>query len=97
MRGGPDLRERLNRAQNAEQVDVKRAGFCGRQDQGAQTLLSESYRNAVAAAVLMAATKRHVAPFQARFAPTLFLGGFHLASLKEDISRIRVAARGIGP
>ncbi|MFT0212486.1 AAA family ATPase [Pseudomonas sp. F1_0610] len=59
MRGGPDVRPMLNRAQNTEQVDLKLADFFGLPDQSARALLSESYRNAVAASIFMAAATRH--------------------------------------
>lgn len=59
VRGGPDLRPTLNRAQNSEQVDLKLADFFGIQDQSARALLSESYRNAVAASIFLAAAVRH--------------------------------------
>tara|TARA_R110002012_G_scaffold2902_14_gene13923 strand:+ start:268 stop:2766 length:2499 start_codon:yes stop_codon:yes gene_type:complete len=59
MRGGPDVRPTLSRAQNTEQVDLKLADFFGLPDQSARALLSESYRNAVAASIFMAAATRH--------------------------------------
>ncbi len=59
MRGGPDVRPTLNRIQNTEQVDLKLADFFGLPDQSARALLSESYRNAVAASIFMAAATRH--------------------------------------
>lgn len=59
VRGGPDVRPTLNRAQNTEQVDLRLADFFGLQDQSARALLSESYRNAVAASIFMAAATRH--------------------------------------
>lgn len=59
VRGGPDVRPTLNRAQNTEQVDLKLADFFGLPDQSARALLSESYRNAVAASIFMAAATRH--------------------------------------
>lgn len=59
VRGGPDVRPTLNRAQNTEQVDLKLADFFGLQNQSARALLSESYRNAVAASIFMAAATRH--------------------------------------
>ncbi|AVO46635.1 AAA family ATPase [Phreatobacter cathodiphilus] len=59
MRGGPDVRPTLNRAQNTEQVDLKLADFFGLPNQSARALLSESYRNAVAASIFMAAATRH--------------------------------------
>lgn len=59
VRGGPDVRPMLNRAQNTEQVDLKLADFFGLPNQSARALLSESYRNAVAASIFMAAATRH--------------------------------------
>lgn len=59
VRGGPNVRPTLNRAQNTEQVDLKLADFFGLPDQSARALLSESYRNAVAASIFMAAANRH--------------------------------------
>lgn len=59
VRGGPDVRPTLSRAQNTEQLDLKLADFFGLPDQSARALLSESYRNAVAASIFMAAATRH--------------------------------------
>jgi hypothetical protein len=59
VRGGPDVRPTLNRAQNTEPVDLKLADFFGLPNQSARALLSESYRNAVAASIFMAAATRH--------------------------------------
>ena len=59
VRGGPDVLPTLNRAQNTEQVDLQLADFFGLQNQSARALLSESYRNAVAASIFMAAATRY--------------------------------------
>ena len=59
VRGGPNVQPTLNRAQNTEQVDLKLADFFGLANQSARALLSESYRNAVAASIFMAAATRH--------------------------------------
>lgn len=59
VRGGPNVQPTLNRAQNTEQVDLKLADFFGLENQSARALLSESYRNAVAASIFMAAATRH--------------------------------------
>lgn len=59
VRGGPDVRPTLNRAQNTEHVDLKLADFFGLKNQSARALLSESYRNAVAASIFLAAAIRH--------------------------------------
>lgn len=59
VRGGPNVQPTLNRAQNTEQVDLKLADFFGLPNQSARALLSESYRNAVASSIFMAAATRH--------------------------------------
>ena len=61
VRGGPDVRPTLSRAKNSENVDLKLADFFGLQDLSARALLSESYRNAVAAAIFLAAATSTVA------------------------------------
>ena len=59
VRGGPDVRPTLTRAQNSENVDLKLADFFGLSDLSARALLSESYRNAVAAAIFLSAAMKH--------------------------------------
>lgn len=59
VRGGPDVQPTLSRAQNSENVDLKLADFFGLHDQNARALLSESYRNAVAASIFLSAATRH--------------------------------------
>lgn len=59
VRGGPDVKPTLSRAQNSQNVDLKLADFFGLQDLSARALLSESYRNAVAAAIFLAAATKH--------------------------------------
>jgi hypothetical protein len=59
VRGGPDVRPTLSRARNSENVDLKLADFFGLSDLSARALLSESYRNAVAAAIFLAAATKH--------------------------------------
>ncbi|WP_225162792.1 hypothetical protein [Bradyrhizobium sp. BRP56] len=59
VRGWPDVKPPLSRAQNSENVDLKLADFFGLQDLSARALLSESYRNPVAAAIFLAAATKH--------------------------------------
>jgi hypothetical protein len=54
-----DLHPTLRRAQNSENVDLTLADFFGLHDQNARALLSESYRNAVAASIFLSAATRH--------------------------------------
>jgi DNA repair exonuclease SbcCD ATPase subunit len=59
VRGGPNVQPTLTRAQNSENVDLKLGDFFGLQNQSARALLSESYRNAVAASIFLAAATRY--------------------------------------
>lgn len=59
VRGGPDVKPTLIRAQQSEHVDLKLADFFGLRDLSARALLSESYRNAVAASIFLAAATKH--------------------------------------
>ncbi|NNU35954.1 AAA family ATPase [Rhizobium sophorae] len=59
VRGGPDVKPTLIRAQNSENVDLTLADFFGLHDLSARALLSESYRNAVAASIFLAAAIKH--------------------------------------
>ena len=59
VRGGPDVKPTLSRAQNSENVDLKLANFFGLQDLSARALLSESYRNAVASAIFLGTAMKH--------------------------------------
>lgn len=95
VRGGPDVRPTLNRAQNTEQVDLKLADFFGLHDQSARALLSESYRNAVAASIFMAAATRHqgVPRFMVLDDVTSSFDAGHQFSLMDTIrTKLRFAA-----
>ena len=59
VRGGPDVKPTLKRAEDAEKVDLKLADFFGLEDLSARALLSESYRNAVAASIFLSAATKH--------------------------------------
>ena len=95
VRGGPDVRPTLNRAQNTEQVDLKLADFFGLPNQSARALLSESYRNAVAASIFMAAaTRQQVVPrFMALDDVTSRFDAGHQFSLMDTIrTKLRFGA-----
>jgi len=55
MRGGIDMRPQLVRAANSENVDLNLENFYGENGVSARAVLSESYRNAVAASIFLAA------------------------------------------
>lgn len=59
VRGGPDVQPTLERAQTTEQVELLLADFHGLKDISARAVLSESYRNAVAASIFLAAAIKH--------------------------------------
>lgn len=60
VRGGPDVRPTLERAAGSENVDLTLANFYGQTDINARAVLSESYRNAVAASIFLAAATRYI-------------------------------------
>jgi hypothetical protein len=59
VRGGPDVQPRLERARTTEQVELLLADFHGLRGINARAVLSESYRNAVAASIFLAAAIKH--------------------------------------
>lgn len=62
MRGAPDLKPHLARAARSESIDLTLSDFHGEQDVSARALLSESYRNAVAASIFLSAAVKHSRP-----------------------------------
>ncbi|KYK44770.1 hypothetical protein A1D31_35930 [Bradyrhizobium liaoningense] len=58
VRGGPDVRPTLLRAAGSENVDLTLGNFHGQNNVNAKAVLSESYRNAVAASIFLAAATR---------------------------------------
>ena len=59
VRGGPDVRPTLERAAGTENIELKLADFHGLADINARAVLSESYRNAVAGSIFLAAALRY--------------------------------------
>lgn len=91
VRGGPDVRPTLDRALSTEQIDLKLADFHGLHGLSARALLSESYRNAVAASIfLTAAIKfRRVPRFMVLDDVTSSFDGGHQFALMEAL-RLRL-------
>jgi hypothetical protein len=59
VRGGPNVRPTLERATGSENVDLVLSDFHGLTDINARAVLSESYRNAVAGSIFLAAAMRY--------------------------------------
>lgn len=59
VRGGPDVQPTLQRAAGSENIDLTLSNFHGQTDVNARAVLSESYRNAVAASIFLAAATRY--------------------------------------
>lgn len=59
MRGAPDLKPHLARAAKSQNIDLTLSDFYGEKDVNARAVLSESYRNAVAASVFLSAAVKH--------------------------------------
>lgn len=59
MRGGPDLKPHLARAEKSENIDLTLLDFYGETNVNARAVLSESYRNAIAASIFLSAAVKH--------------------------------------
>ncbi|NLR71678.1 AAA family ATPase [Novosphingobium sp. ERN07] len=59
MRGAPDLKPHLARAAKSENIDLTLSNFHGEENVNARAVLSESYRNAVAASIFLSAAVKH--------------------------------------
>jgi hypothetical protein len=59
VRGGPNVLPTLERAAGSENVDLTLSNFHGLSDINARAVLSESYRNAVAASIFLSAALRY--------------------------------------
>ena len=59
IRGGPEVQPTLSRAAGSENVDLTLSNFYGQNNVNARAVLSESYRNAVAASIFLAAATRY--------------------------------------
>jgi hypothetical protein len=59
VRGGPNVQPTLERASGSENVDLKLSNFHGLSNINARAVLSESYRNAVAASIFLSAAIRY--------------------------------------
>lgn len=62
MRGAPDLKPHLARAAKSENIDLTLSDFHGEENVNARAVLSESYRNAVAASIFLSAAVKHTRP-----------------------------------
>lgn len=62
MRGAPDLKPQLSRAANSENIDLRLSDFHGEANISARAVLSESYRNAVAASIFLSAATKNTRP-----------------------------------
>jgi hypothetical protein len=59
VRGGPNVQPTLARSAESENVDLTLSNFHGLTDVSARAVLSESYRNAVAASIFLSAALRY--------------------------------------
>lgn len=62
MRGAPDLEPHLARAENSQNIDLTLSNFYGEAGVNARAVLSESYRNAVAASIFLSAATKSTRP-----------------------------------
>jgi hypothetical protein len=62
MRGAPDLKPQLSRSAKSENIDLRLSDFHGETNVSARAVLSESYRNAVAASIFLSAATKNTRP-----------------------------------
>ena len=94
-RGGVDMRPKLERAANSEDVDLKLENFYGEAGISARAVLSESYRNAIAASIFLAAAVKQTGP--ARFMilddiTSSFDGGHQFALMEALRTKLQAVA-----
>lgn len=99
MRGGVDMKPQLIRATNSENVDLNLENFYGETGISARAVLSESYRNAVAASIFLAAAATQKGP--ARFVvlddiTSSFDGGHQFALMELLRTKLQCPANGDG-
>lgn len=95
VRGGVDMQPKLERAANSEDVDLKLDNFYGEVGISARAVLSESYRNAIAASIFFAAAVKQTGP--ARFMilddiTSSFDGGHQFALMEALRTKLQAAA-----
>lgn len=99
MRGGVDMKPQLIRASNSENVDLNLENFYGETGVSARAVLSESYRNAVAASIFLAAAATQKGP--ARFVvlddiTSSFDGGHQFALMELLRTKLQCPANSDG-
>lgn len=99
MRGGVDMKPQLIRATNSENVDLNLENFYGETGISARAVLSESYRNAVAASIFLAAATTQKGP--ARFVvlddiTSSFDGGHQFALMELLRTKLQCPANADG-
>lgn len=95
VRGGVDMQPKLERAANSEDVALKLENFYGETGVSARAVLSESYRNAIAASIFFAAAIKQKGP--ARFMilddiTSSFDGGHQFAMMEALRTKLQAHA-----
>lgn len=99
VRGGPDMKPKLERSSGSENVDLKLENFYGEAGISARAVLSESYRNAVAGSIFLSAAVKQSGP--ARFMilddiTSSFDGGHQFALMEALRTKLQAAAAADG-
>lgn len=100
MRGAPDLKPQLSRAANSQNIDLRLSDFYGEANISARAVLSESYRNAVAASIFLSAATKNSRPPRFMVLDDItssFDGGHQFFLMDALLTKLRygVAAEGI--
>ncbi|TXL76439.1 hypothetical protein FHP25_12395 [Vineibacter terrae] len=99
VRGGVDMRPKLERSSDSQDVDLKLENFYGEAGISARAVLSESYRNAIAGAIFFAAAVKQSGP--ARFMvlddiTSSFDGGHQFALMEALRTKLQASAAADG-
>ncbi|MCM2438509.1 AAA family ATPase [Agrobacterium vitis] len=99
VRGGVDMRPKLERSADSEDVDLKLENFYGEAGISARAVLSESYRNAIAGSIFFAAAVKQSGP--ARFMvlddiTSSFDGGHQFALMEALRTKLQASAAADG-
>lgn len=96
MRGAPNLKPHLARATKSENIDLTLSNFYGEEGVNARAVLSESYRNAVAASIFLSAATKSTRPPRFMVLDDItssFDGGHQYALMDVLMKELRFAAK----
>lgn len=95
VRGGVDMKPKLQRASGSEEVDLRLENFYGEAGISARAVLSESYRNAIAGSIFFAAAVKQRGPSRFMILDDItssFDGGHQFALMEALRTKLQASA-----